>query len=482
MIYKSLNKDFYYEGSGSTLSYYLTCGNETIFNGRAYNPKGIKINIRKIVEDWLENTMPDFRDYDGVIVEHPDACRVFNLYTDEGELLESYMVFLSHDELELPVLSNRSINGHADPRQKLFFGLVSEEDEEIPVDPGGGGGEPGDYSEQYLTFDIISGGSIAWVNIDEPGQGSISYSKDNGNTWNTWSTDPAENIITVSRGEKVLLKGNSQYGFGDMQNRHFQGDVVLNVYGNISSMTGWNQGTCYRGTFVKLFYDPVSDEGLKIISAENLVIPYTRVDGSSFSGLFANCRLLAFPPKTLPATTLGVYCYKDMFAGCWSLRTAPELPATVMKEQCYSHMFADCRSLVYPPELPAETLAFACFIGMFEGCTNLTEAPDLPVEFLAERCYDAMFAGCSGLTSAPDLPAKTLFERCYDNMFKQSGVRYIKCFAQTLVNPGPINWYTAEWVSGVPANGEFIKNPAADFSWTTGVSGIPSGWTVSDIA
>ncbi len=127
MIYKSLNKDFYYEDSGSTrLSYYLTCENETIYTGRAYNPKGIKINIRKLIEDWLWNDMPDFRPYDGVTVVHTDACKVFGLYDEESNLLEEYMVFLSYEDLDMPMFTYRGINGNADTRQKIFFCGLSD--------------------------------------------------------------------------------------------------------------------------------------------------------------------------------------------------------------------------------------------------------------------------------------------------------------------------------------------------------------------
>lgn len=134
MVYKSLKSDFFYSNSGITsLSYYVTCSGETIYTGKAYNFwEGIKINIRKIVEDWLWNDMPDFRDFDGVLVEHPEAMRVFGLYTDEGTLLEEYEVLLSHEEYDgTEIELIRPINAHADPRQKVFLGGV----EPNPQDP-----------------------------------------------------------------------------------------------------------------------------------------------------------------------------------------------------------------------------------------------------------------------------------------------------------------------------------------------------------
>ena len=33
------------------------------------------------------------------------------------------------------------------------------------------------------------------------------------------------------------------------------------------------------------------------------------------------------------------YCYRNMFKGCSSLTTAPELPATILADHCYEYMF-----------------------------------------------------------------------------------------------------------------------------------------------
>jgi hypothetical protein len=42
---------------------------------------------------------------------------------------------------------------------------------------------------------------------------------------------------------------------------------------------------------------------------------------------------------------LTLWCYANMFKGCTSLTTAPELPATTLKNGCYVNMFQDCTSL-----------------------------------------------------------------------------------------------------------------------------------------
>jgi hypothetical protein len=138
--------------------------------------------------------------------------------------------------------------------------------------------------------------------------------------------------------------------------------------------------------------------------------------------MFNNCPALITAPLVLPATTLADYCYNSMFDGCTSLVTIPQLPATTLADYCYSNMF--------------------------RGCTSLTTAPELPATTLAEGCYEYMFAGCTNLN-------------------------HIKAMFTT--TPG--SNYTSSWVSGIAANGTFVKNSAAQWN-VTGNNGIPTGWTV----
>ena len=87
-----------------------------------------------------------------------------------------------------------------------------------------------------------------------------------------------------------------------------------------------------------------------------------------------------------------------------------------------------------------------------------------------------MFDGCTSLTNAPLLPATTLTEYCYNYMFKGcTSLSYIKCLATDISATN----CTANWVNSVSATGTFVKDPNMT-GWTTGVNGIPSGWTVKN--
>ena len=61
--------------------------------------------------------------------------------------------------------------------------------------------------------------------------------------------------------------------------------------------------------------------------------------GNVMSLLDPNCEVTAFDDED------GAYCFFKLFEGCTSLTKAPELPATTLALSCYRDMFKDCISL-----------------------------------------------------------------------------------------------------------------------------------------
>ena len=221
-----------------------------------------------------------------------------------------------------------------------------------------------------------------------------------------------------------------------------------------------------------------------IISATNLSNGYSAGGNGCMQQMFYNCTSLTSVPE-LPATTLSRNCYSSMFYGCTSLTTLPNgmLPSTNLSTACYQHMFRNCTGLTTVPNnlLPATTLAQSCYVSMFAGCSSLTTAPALPAIITKTAnnnyfAYGYMFDGCTSLTTAPELNSVSLYKRTYDSMFNNcSSLAYIKCLATDISETD----CTKNWLNGVAANGTFEKD-ASMSSWTTGTSGIPSGWTVQD--
>ena len=91
-------------------------------------------------------------------------------------------------------------------------------------------------------------------------------------------------------------------------------------------------------------------------------------------------------------------------------------------------------------------------------------------------CYSGLFMSCKSLIKAPDLVATSLSKSCYMSMFSGcTNLKYIKCSATNISASN----CTFEWVRGVSSTGDFYT--PASTTWSSGISGIPAGWTRHDI-
>ena len=174
---------------------------------------------------------------------------------------------------------------------------------------------------------------------------------------------------------------------------------------------------------------------------------------------------------------MGASCYKSMFSGCNTLKSAPTLSATTLAVRCYDSMFAGCTILAEAPTLPARTMVGYCYYNMFSDCTALKNPPELPAMDLADNCYAGMFARCTGLISLPDLPATTtmfgsyysMFDGCSSLVINQSGDG-VEWSLPTMVSAGSI--YNSNMFRGT--GGDFTGNPVAGTTYYV-ESALPPG-------
>ena len=306
---------------------------------------------------------------------------------------------------------------------------------------------------------------------------SISYSKDLIN----WKTEyPKSTIrgkefdgyrtinIPVNKGDKVYLKGDALCWYtycngtstgGSNNNLHIASTAKFSISGNILSLF-------YEDNFKNYNTFP------KIPSGK-----YGSYSPRHFSFVFFGSAFLYDAKELKLPNDATESCYYNIFQGCTSLKTAPELPATTLSEGCYKSMFDNCTSLVQAPELPATTLAQACYERMFYNCTSLTQAPELPATTLAVGCYSDMFNNCSSLVQASELPATTLQFNCYSNMFRGcSELNYVKAM---FITNQRLDTYLQQWLKNVSPTGTFVKNK--DATWSNTDAGIPTGWTVQTV-
>ena len=337
---------------------------------------------------------------------------------------------------------------------------------------------------------------------------TLQYSKDKTN-WSTITLSSTTHNINLNQGERVYLRGNEgvlNYYANDgaiQAITNILGTQTHTIGGNINTLVNYitpNELTLTKGVFAELFQNNTT-----ITSAENLTLPPSSDDSLptfAYYLMFSGCSALITPPSEIPATKqghascgkmfldciqlktppalkstiLGSYCFTLIFKNCTSLISAPELPALTLTSNCYQAAFEGCTSLVNPPALPATEMKPNCYRNLFYGCTSLVNAPELPATTLAEGCYRSLFNGCTSLVTAPDLLAPTLVSYCYAYLFNAcTSLNSVKCTATSGVGS---NNSTKEWLWNVSPTGTFTKESGV--TWETGVSGIPSGWTVVD--
>ena len=206
-----------------------------------------------------------------------------------------------------------------------------------------------DYSKDYLTFRVTSGGTIGWNAIGSGQAKVIQYSLNNG-AWTTITATTAT-TISVSTGDVIRFKGtNNTYatdksnyaGFGPSEGGVGGGTAAFSIEGNIMSLVygdNFDGQTALTGTYNFCSIFKLSN----CVSAENLI---------------------------LPSTTLTNYCYRAMFSKCTNLAVTPQLPALTLSQGCYWYMFEEC-AITTAPDLLAPTLVRECYGNMFIGCASL---------------------------------------------------------------------------------------------------------------
>lgn len=175
--------------------------------------------------------------------------------------------------------------------------------------------------ESYLTFTALENGTFSFTGND------VMYSTDGGRGWSLLSS--GQSTAPVAAREKIMWKAeltpNSTIGIGT-----FSSTGRFTAEGNPLSMI-------YGDDFVS--NTDISQKSW------------------AFYRLFESCATLTDASgMTLSATELSQNCYRNMFANCTRLTSAPNLPAKSLTRNCYQEMFSGCTGLTQAPDLPALNL------------------------------------------------------------------------------------------------------------------------------
>ena len=199
-----------------------------------------------------------------------------------------------------------------------------------------------DYSQDYLTFRVLTSGTIGWKAYGGLTK-TIEYSIDDG-AWTSLTSTSGSATFSVSPGSVVRFRGSETTYATDK-----------NTY------SGFEGGTAtfdIEGNVMSLLYD------------DNFVGNTTLTSDYVFCSLFKKSKVISAEHLILPALTLTQYCYRALFSWCSTLTTPPALPATTLAKGCYWYLFEQC-AISKAPELNAATLVAECYGHMFEGCAHL---------------------------------------------------------------------------------------------------------------
>ena len=228
---------------------------------------------------------------------------------------------------------------------------------------------PHDYSADYLTFRVLTSGTISWKSFGDQAK-TIEYSIDNG-AWTSLTATSEGATISVVEGDLVRFRGsNTTYAKDKSNYSGFEGGTATyDIEGNIMSL---------------LYGDDFAERT-------------TLKDGNyTFCSLFKKAPVISAEHLVLPATTLKEYCYRALFSWCATLTKAPELPATTLAKGCYWYMFEQC-AITEAPVLNATTLVAECYGHMFTDCGLLNRITCLATSgFNTSKCLEGWVANVAG--------------------------------------------------------------------------------------
>lgn len=379
--------------------------------------------------------------------------------------------------------------------------IWTKEPVQPPYDP--------DRATQYFYIEnLTSDNDTLTIRKDHADADDIEVFKStDGTTWTSMGNTTVNGITaTIPANSKLYLKADTtKWGYNSAVHRNYINVTGAHAFGgNIMSLL-WGDdfqeyNTFPNGSTNNFGHIFSGDSDLWYFN--NLVLPPTTLTQGCYWGMFKDCvnlhdtlgskisHVTAFgdgscqimfngctslvsPMAINSSATLANACCQGMYGGCTGLTHYGILQATTLADNCYRGMFAGCTSISHGGRLPATTLTPYCYYRMFDGCTSLTDAPRIDATVLANSCCAYMFVDCRSLTKTPELKATTLVQNCYVGMFSGCyNLNEAKIYAQDPVYTGQ----TSSWLNSVSQTGDFYNYGGASF--TTGTSGIPTGWTV----
>jgi len=288
------------------------------------------------------------------------------------------------------------------------------------------------FANMYFTIESLKdNNAIKMQRSKTPNNPTLSYSLDDGETWTTTTISGTVTFATINTGDKIIFKGNNiRFAtFWDTYN-YFNTTKQFKVYGNIMSLfngdefkknSEFNSSTHHCAGLLRTTY---------LVDASNLILPALTLYESSYNGMFRSATNLVYGPKVLPALNIPIDGYSSMFESCTSLVEAPEILATTVSgDTALNRMF--------------------CMGRNSKVTAAMTKGPVLRISNPSSynNVYQQLFCGNGNIVEITVLISGT-------------------------------NKSFANWLNNVSSTG--IIKTLSGTTFTSGVNGLPSGWTVED--
>ena len=236
-----------------------------------------------------------------------------------------------------------------------------------------------DYSKEYFTIEALEDDTniTFFINSFTDNTCNIYYSI-NGNDFKKivledYNNDGVINIndinyysshgLILNKNDKMRIKIDNTVFFKNKEDIDENDEIIFikcNIFGETSSIINTNKKfNCYGNIMSLLYGDNFTNNNFQEL------MEYTTIFYRLFyKTMVVNAKYLILPNFITEG------CYSNMFYGCTSLTTAPELPVTTLASGCYGNMFRNCTNLNNITMLATDISASNCFSNWVNGVSS----------------------------------------------------------------------------------------------------------------
>ena len=212
------------------------------------------------------------------------------------------------------------------------------------VAPPNSGPTPTPTSDEWLWFEMPSGGTVTLTRVGSPTAVTLEVSLDNGQTWTTWTESGTTRTQTLAAGQVMHIRNQSSvatgFSTGTSSYYIFSTTAVAEVGGDVDSLL------CSDPSIVDdipsyAFYMLFNSCDIK----SSPLMPAATIHGSSYHRMYRYCTLLVNVRSLDVVNVTGFAAMRGMFQGCTALESIPLLKGTAISQSGYREMFSGCSSL-----------------------------------------------------------------------------------------------------------------------------------------